>query len=132
MKEYKRLTCVMPNGEVRVMTTKFNSKEAMQQAVDRLAELEDAIESGELVRLPCKVGDTVYVIDQLVNSREWVLSNDYTGWEYVVTDIYLNADRLPLFKITHRYGTEKLEDFGRTIFVDKSQAEAKLKELEGK
>ena len=44
--KYERITCVI-GGEARVMETKFESKETMQKAVDRLAELEDKIESGE-------------------------------------------------------------------------------------
>lgn len=45
--KYERITCVI-GGEARVMETKFESKETMQKAVDRLAELEDKIESGKL------------------------------------------------------------------------------------
>ena len=33
------------------------------EAIDRLAELEDKIESGALIEPPCKVGDTVYGVD---------------------------------------------------------------------
>lgn len=32
----------------------------LNEIVDRLAELEDKMEDGQLVELPCKVGDTVY------------------------------------------------------------------------
>lgn len=52
--KYERITCVI-GGEARVMETKFESKETMQKAVDRLAELEDKIESGKMLGLPCKM-----------------------------------------------------------------------------
>lgn len=38
-------------------------RRAVCDALERLAEYEDAEEQGRLVRLPCKVGDTVYEAD---------------------------------------------------------------------
>ena len=35
----------------------------MKKMINRLAELEDLEEQGLLVRLPCKVGDLVFIID---------------------------------------------------------------------
>lgn len=65
--EYERLTfrhkSVVDGTEQIGYTEKlipcFN-KQAM--ILNRLAELEDKIEQGTLIELPCKVGDTVYVI----------------------------------------------------------------------
>lgn len=37
-----------------------DSPYADKMAIERLAELEDKIEDGTLVELPCKVGDKVY------------------------------------------------------------------------
>ena len=36
----------------------------LTDCLNRLAELEDKIEQGTLIELPCKVGDTVYFIDE--------------------------------------------------------------------
>ena len=45
---------------------------------NRLAELEDKIEQGTLIELPCKVGDTVYKVE-----REYGYSNDTYFWNIV-------------------------------------------------
>lgn len=50
--KYERLTYRLPNGEVRMLDTKFNSLEALRKALIRLNELEDKIEDGTLVELP--------------------------------------------------------------------------------
>ena len=40
-------------------------------ALVRLAELEDKINNGTLIELPCKVGDTVYYIEYFCNYMEY-------------------------------------------------------------
>lgn len=63
--KYERLTIVMPNGEFRVAETKFNSEEAKQKAIKRLAELEDKIENGTLI-------ERYYIQeDELPNGKVW-------------------------------------------------------------
>lgn len=37
------------------------------EALGKLADYEDAEEQGRIVRLPCKVGDTVYVVKNVVS-----------------------------------------------------------------
>lgn len=108
-----------------------------------LAELEDAIESGELVRLPCKVGDTVYgvgMFDCLLNHTDGVIKSKISSFcdeihgdcwrcqyaypqirEFVCTDIQIEGDGV----YVEGYRTDE-------IFTDKAQAEARLKELEEK
>ncbi len=110
----------------------YNDDYTLKEVIACLAELEDKLESGQLVELPCKVGDKLYVIEKLINSGEWVLCNDFANEEYIVTNIYLNINKPPKFQITHLYGTAKLEDFGDTIFLTREAAEAKLKELREK
>lgn len=58
-----RLTNIGTKGEIYITdndeTRRIGQKEA---AYAKLKEYEDIEESGLLVRLPCKVGDTVYVV----------------------------------------------------------------------
>lgn len=68
-----RLTKSYPNGFVTldasqfppidqaVLDSEIRNSEPIRAAVERLAEYEDAEKKGLLLRLPCKVGDTVYV-----------------------------------------------------------------------
>ena len=54
MKDYKRLTVKRADGEPTVRSI------TIQDLINRLAELEDKIENGTLVELPCKEGDILY------------------------------------------------------------------------
>ena len=97
----------------------FESFSKVTKALNKLAEYEDLEEQGLLLRLPCKVGDTVFPIFKYTNSGEWSIGKG----KYIVTDVYLNINRPPVFKITDMYGTAKLSDFGKTVFLTKSEAE---------
>lgn len=44
-----------------------DDSDVLGDAIDKLADYEDAEEQGLLLRLPCKVGDTVYVICECEN-----------------------------------------------------------------
>ena len=74
----------------------------------RLAEYEDDEESGKTVRLPCKVGDTVYVIHQ-----DW----DEDGKDFY----YIDDDKFSFYLF---------DWWGVTVFLTREEAEAKLKELQ--
>ena len=90
MKKYERLTCVI-DGEARVMETEFESKWAMQKAVDRLAELEDKIENGTLIELPCVrqinsgLGkyEAVFLPRVFDTIQECVVGSIQGGWEII-------------------------------------------------
>lgn len=56
-KRMKRLTIRNSNGSVS-QPTDLNWAEALE----KLADYEDAEEQGRLVMLPCKVGDTIYIL----------------------------------------------------------------------
>ena len=75
-KDYKRLT--VWNGELQrpCMTADFNEEtvDIVARHVDRLYELENAIENGTLVFLPCKVDD-----------KFWWIFHKYSG-EYEIVE----------------------------------------------
>ena len=91
------------------------------EVIERLAELEDKIESGTLVELPCKVGDTV-----------WILNDPYFVadiFEMEVEDIKISRSKI----IVSGYHECEYQDFmGDFAFKTKAEAEAKLKELQNK
>ena len=98
----------------------------IQKAFDKLAEYEDLEEQGLLLKLPCKIGDTVY---QLINSHIY---------EYKVIgicfDIFQNKW---MYEVAYQIGLEwfktmcDFDAFGKskTVFLTKEEAEKKLKEL---
>lgn len=123
MSEYKRLTERDKNGFVEFEECEkcdycgSAGCDSFENARNRLAELEDKIENGTLVELPCKVGDTVY----------WVMDmNIFTckvkGFSYNCNDDM--GLRLLLQEI------EPSVSFylGKRLFFTKAEAEARLKE----
>ena len=114
MKEYKRLT------EKGKKWIESNHDEV--EVYNRLAELEDKIENGTLIELPCKVGDMVYVIDYYNNIEE-VSIFDYTLTPKGFTFTVCNEDILSKYYLFDF-------DFNKDWFLTKAEAEAKLKELQ--
>lgn len=115
-----------------------------RMAIEKLAAYEDAEEQGLLLRSPCKVGDTVYLIDRDKNNKFKV----YEGkWErvslvqtlkygsfnlcgeisYDIRDYFYNDGR------TMKHGMyvgQESTKIGEVVFLTKEAAEAKLKEIE--
>lgn len=104
----------------------------VEDMVKKLADYEDLEEQGRLIKLPCKVGDTVYVNGVLgcgEAERYRVIRVDYhstlgTGRNEFYIEALLCAD--PDSSIAF-YDKQ----FGKTVFLTKAEAEAKLKELRG-
>lgn len=88
-------------------------------SANKLAEYEDLEEQGLILRLPCKVGDTVW------NIRWWDERE-----ESVVVGGKRYFRREQKHKVSKgRFSLYDYEDFGKTVFLTKEEAEAKLKEL---
>ena len=87
----------------------------------KLKYYEDLEEQGRLVKLPCKKGDTVYNITWWDDVQEKVLVK---GKSY-----YRTVHKNKVTKSTFSY--LDIDEFGKTVFLTKAEAEAKLKELRG-
>ena len=90
---------------------------------NRLYELEDKIEQGLILELPCKVGDTVYRIlprcDNINKCSEFdqhICSRSNCDWHIRETKFALNM----------------LNYIGDYYFTTKTEAEARLQEMRGK
>lgn len=90
----------------------------------KLAELEDAEEQGLLLRLPCKVGDTVYAF---LSTCNYFTECQINKIELKPT-LYGNTCYF-LEPIGHRWCLYRCfeDEFGKTVFLTKEEAEAKLK-----
>jgi len=97
MKDYKRLTFRCYDAIVRLLKdTKFNSKEAeaLIEALYRLAELEDKIEDGTLIELPCiRKCETHYQVLYQDNETKQV-----TYISYGLNDLWRAEERLKEIK----------------------------------
>ena len=74
------------------------------KVIKKLADYEDAEEQGLLLKLPCKVGDTVYSVVE---------------------------DGLQIFelKFSLDFYVRRMSDFGKTVFLIKEEAEQALKQM---
>lgn len=109
-----RLTHYQKDGEV---AEPYNRVEAYDFA-KKLAEYEDLEEQGSLVRLPCKVGNTVYIITTI--SKSIITAKVIGIWACEDGDAVLTES-----------GGIHQNSWGKTVFLTREEAEAALKESEG-
>lgn len=104
-----------------------NIAQRLANCEQRLKHYEDLEKQGKLLKLPCAVGDTVYRIN--TGKKEPIISM------LVIGVAIRNENKLVI-------QTEDIEDdghnlysnnsIGKTVFLTREEAEAALKELEGK
>lgn len=123
MKEYKRLTerrngiVIDKCGNCKNVNNPqgCTDKKCYEIMKNRLTDLEDKIENGTLIELPCKVGDKVYVpFFKTVYSFKIVKVEIYEEQIVLIDD-----SNNPIF----------LGELGNTVFFTKAEAEQRLKEL---
>nr|DAW23486.1 MAG TPA: hypothetical protein [Caudoviricetes sp.] len=109
---------------INMANNALKSRLLTDEAVDKWEEYKQLEEQGRLIKLPCKVGDTVYVptrdfISELRIAHITISKNNTFFHWMLNAGIYPNLDGFSVDKI------------GKTVFFTKSEAEAKLKELRG-
>ena len=119
----KRLTYRTAKGEAMG----DNSVADIGDILGKLAEYEDLEEQGLLLRLPCKVGDTVHELDIFLERNPLII-------EMGVTDIIIRDDDI-YFELVDLHddnytNSVLITEFGRTVFLTQAEAEQKLKEME--
>jgi len=100
----------------------------------KLKDYEDLEEQGRLVILPCKVGNTVYCIfnryTKCTFNNEEFDECSCQGCEYECDSKKENyVQDMRAYSLD--WIVTNLKNFGKTVFLTKSEAEAKLKELRG-
>ena len=85
------------------------------EALEKVENYKDLEEQGLLLRLPCKVGDMVYVIEdsKRINPME-------------IETICVGDSHISMWHVWRKFD---LDDLGKTVFLTREEAEAKLKEL---
>lgn len=105
--------------------------ERLANCEQRLKHYEDLEEQGKLLKLPCAAGDTVYYADN----------------EYYFTVLPVKVDEISIMEsnailckcllfdgngdVETQFDFDK-DDFGKTVFLTRQEAEDKLAEMEGK
>ena len=129
---YER-TCDVKYLETAVMGNRIKEyweHKQVSEYLRKLKEYEDLEEHGRLIKLPCKVGDKIFL--------------DFAGFgkdidKFTVKDFHLDCfeDGETILFCDYESNDKTLSgqidvtEFGKTVFLTKSEAEAKLKELRG-
>lgn len=129
----ERLTYVAENGEVLfhpadlpddegitiTQLAKDGRYKALEEIAERLANREQAEEQGLLLRLPCKVGSNIYRITD-------------DGVEVAVCREMTVADKEMYIESVTLCDWISFDEIGKSVFLTREEAEAKLKEMEEK
>ena len=102
--------------------------EQLAEWLEKSKEYQQLEEQSRLIKLPCKVGDTIYAVGEIVKEYK-VISMSYHSnkptnrSEFCIETLPVNGSRVVV--------TFYDKEFGKNVFLTKSEAEAKLKELRG-
>lgn len=125
------------NGNMRLEPCEMTAHHS-RMAIENLAAYEDAEEQGLLLRLPCKVGDAVWVVTSPFNVFEDIEYDEdmkdevYEAFISSVT-FYKCGEQYRIYaKATNHFIGAYFRkcDFGKTVFLTREEAETKLKEME--
>ena len=103
------------------VTEKCNNCVLVNDVCEKLGDYEDLEEQGLLMRLPCKIGASVYMVAQdcggdTLDCRR----GDCEGCPYLYSFVEENS-----------FDSYMCDDIGKTVFLTKEEAEKKLKESGG-
>ena len=114
----------LTNSEKEIPTL-VNNAEYWLQVYFKLKDIEDLEEQGLLLRLPCKIGSTLYQpISNRINEYKAIgLCFDITRNEFMYEVAYQIG--LEWYKTTCDF-----DCINKTVFLTKEEAEKKLKEME--
>lgn len=99
----------------------------VEDMVKKLADYENLEEQGKLIKLPCNRGDKIYFIKSAFSMAHFPIEAKITRICGVDCDNDVMYSSITEYnKIDRRF---KSSDIGKTVFLTKSEAEAKLKKL---
>ena len=129
----ERLTVKLPNGYFFKLPNVKDEK-AQDDYVNKLAEkigaYEDAEEQGLLLRLPCKVGDTVYLIAHITcENRKKPLKCVIDEFTIDNSNCYAVLNASAMYYAMRRFKAINIREFGLTIFLTQEEAEKALADM---
>ena len=118
------------DSQIGLLAVFYRNLWAMAELREKLKEYEDLEGQGMLIKLPCKVGDKIFLdfagfgkdVDKFT-VKDFHLDCFEDGETILFCD-YESNDRI-------LSGQIDVMEFGKTVFLTKSEAESKLKELKG-
>jgi hypothetical protein len=125
MKESKRLLKRNNEGLVEYTYDGYFDEKAEKaedaKVFEKLCDLEDKIENGTLVDLPCKVGDTIYEFFKY-HKPPFIQQTK-------VEKIIITEKGLKLKLARNSVYETSIASLGKTLFLTETEAEARLQEL---
>ena len=102
---------------------------AKGKITNRLRELAEADKDGRVVVLPCKVGDTVWIVGAVRKLYSAKVRTFFCGHTSAVrgddNDGHIHMIRTTECDI-------QMQEFGKTVFLSREEAEKALQEMEGR
>lgn len=132
-----RLTLIVPNGDIWLLDATgtpcalISEDNDNYKYIKRLAEYEDLEEQGKLIKLPCKIGDKIFVIPSKANLGLNIVNGHEENnriYEQIV-------NRIEIYKSGYLLSTCNgmscvVEEFYKeTWFLSKKEAQAALKAM---
>lgn len=108
--------------------------EAIAMAIDALNESASLrARLDKAVELPCKVGDTVWLLDQNIYHRceARVIPCIIDEFTTVRNGTYAVLNGRGVYLAIRRFRAVHINDFGKTVFLTESEAQVKLAEMKG-
>ena len=135
----ERLTYVTNNGEILFhpkdlpedegMTIRQLAEDerwkALDQIAEKLANMEQMEEQGILVRLPCKVGDTVYMLSYMYDCKNNYDCKSFQKWK-CEENIPCEYEKKEYFVKKSQFCLTMLNSLGKTVFLTSEEAEKAL------
>ena len=122
----------MPEGIKAPFTedTMINlAAQALGVEPSRLRELAEADKDGRVVVLPCKVGDTVWIVGTVRKLYSAKVRTFFCGHPSAVR---VDDDGGHIHMIRTTECDIPMQEFGKTVFLTREEAEKALREMEGK
>ena len=123
---------VYTKAEYEDTTTGEMKSSDIREVMRKLADYEDMEEQGLLLKLPCKIGTTVYVIYTI-----YECDNDYMDCIMEFPDRYqcergfkCEYEHEKLVVRPESFDFKMLDNFNKTVFLTKEEAEKALERLE--
>ena len=108
--------------------------EVATQALEKLQVYKNLEEQGRLIKLPCKVGDTVYCIFSRYTKCTFN-NEEFDEYSCQRCEYECDSKKENYVQGMRAYSLDwivtNLKKFGKTVFLTKSEAETKLEELRG-
>lgn len=129
-------TCDVKYLETTVMNNpikEYWEHKQVAECLRKLKDYEDLEEQGRLIKLPCKVGDTVWDNDYGRPCAYTITAFSFGECEEYICEPVTTKE--VVFYYTNSSGSITgsfaESEIGKSVFLNKSEAEAKLKELRG-